>query len=90
MDAASLDLLKAILVAPDISGLLVVAAYRDHEVDEAHPFRVAIQAMHEAVTYLKTHGEPGPYAERMCSQDMLDTLIGAKQYEDYQERFMRD
>ncbi len=45
VDAASLDLLKALLVAPDISGLLVVAAYRDHEVDEAHPFRAAIQEL---------------------------------------------
>jgi carboxyvinyl-carboxyphosphonate phosphorylmutase len=54
------------------------------------PFRVAIQAMHEAVTYLKAHGEPGPYADRMCSTEMLDTLVYAEQYGDYRERFMRD
>ena len=56
----------------------------------AFPFQVAIQAMHEAVTYLKEHGEPGRYAERMCSSEMLDAIIRTEQYADYQERFMRD
>jgi carboxyvinyl-carboxyphosphonate phosphorylmutase len=54
------------------------------------PFRVAIQAMHEAVTYLKAHGEPGPYAGRMCSQEVLDALVYADQYDEFQGRFMRD
>jgi carboxyvinyl-carboxyphosphonate phosphorylmutase len=54
------------------------------------PFRVAIQAMHEAVTHLKAHGDPGPYAERMCSAAMLDTLVHAEQYKAYQGRFMQD
>jgi carboxyvinyl-carboxyphosphonate phosphorylmutase len=54
------------------------------------PFRVAIQAMHEAVTYLKEHGEPGPYAERMCSAAMLEALVHADTYKGYQEQFMRE
>lgn len=54
------------------------------------PFRVAIQAMHEAVTYLKAHGEPGPYAERMCSAAMLEALVHTETYKGYQERFMRE
>ncbi len=54
------------------------------------PFRVAIQAMHEAVTYLKAHGEPGPFAERMCSAEMLDAIVQAETYESHQARFMRD
>jgi carboxyvinyl-carboxyphosphonate phosphorylmutase len=54
------------------------------------PLRVAIQAMHEAVTYLKIHGDPGPYTERMCSKEMLDTLVRADRYTEFQRRFMRD
>lgn len=36
-DVASLKLLEALLVDPDARHLLVVGAYRDHEVDAAHP-----------------------------------------------------
>ena len=54
------------------------------------PFRVAIQAMHEAVTYLKAHGEPGPYADRACSTEMFNTLVRAGDYKDYLGRFMRE
>ena len=56
----------------------------------AFPFRVAIQAMHDAVTYIKENGEPGPYVERMCSSAMLEAIVRTEQYADYQERFMRD
>jgi len=54
------------------------------------PFRVAIQAMHDAVVYLKTHGEPGPYAEKACSPRMLEKIVRAEQYADYRQRFMRE
>ena len=52
------------------------------------PFRVAIQAMHDAVVYLKTHGEPGPYAEKACSPQTLKKIVRAEQYTDYRQRFM--
>ena len=54
------------------------------------PFRVAIQAMHEAVVYLKEHGEPGPYAERMCSPQLLETIVRTDQFAGYWDRFMSD
>lgn len=54
------------------------------------PFQVAVQAMHEVMTYLKTHGEPGPFAEKTCSADMLKKILRAEQYEDYRQRFMLD
>jgi len=54
------------------------------------PFRVAIQAMHDAVMYLKAHGEPGPFAEKACSSDMLNKIVQTEQFEDYRQRFMRD
>lgn len=54
------------------------------------PFRVAIQAMHDAVVYMKEHGEPGPYAERMCSPQLLETIVRTDQFAGYWDRFMRD
>ncbi len=37
LDAATLDLLENILTQPDIRHLLLIGAYRDNEVDAAHP-----------------------------------------------------
>ena len=54
------------------------------------PFRVASQAMHEAVAYMKEHGEPGPYAERMCSPQLLETIVRTDQFAGYWDRFMSD
>ncbi len=36
IDGASLDLLKSLLLDPEVDGLLVVGAFRDNKVDEAH------------------------------------------------------
>ena len=52
------------------------------------PFRVAIQAMHDAVVYLKEHGDPGPFAERMCSTELFETIVRKEKYDGYWERFM--
>jgi carboxyvinyl-carboxyphosphonate phosphorylmutase len=54
------------------------------------PYRVGVQAMHEAIVYLKEHGEPGPYAKRMCSSEFLESIVRSDQYAGYWERFMRD
>ncbi len=54
------------------------------------PFRVAIQAMHETMIYLKAHGDPGPYTEKACSLDMLKKIVRSDQYEGYRQRFMMD
>ena len=37
-DAATLNLLKTLMISSDETSLLVIAAYRDNEVDEMHPF----------------------------------------------------
>ena len=42
-DSASLMLLKTIITDGELQHLLVVGAYRDHEVDEAHPFMTAVE-----------------------------------------------
>ena len=37
LDAATLDLLEDLLTQPDVRHLLLIGAYRDNEVDAAHP-----------------------------------------------------
>ena len=37
LDAATLDLLEDLLTQPDVRNLMLVGAYRDNEVDDAHP-----------------------------------------------------
>lgn len=44
-DGASLDLLEALLGDPESGHLLVVAAYRDHEVDVDHPFHRTLERL---------------------------------------------
>ncbi|GIX49789.1 MAG: oxaloacetate decarboxylase [Candidatus Tectimicrobiota bacterium] len=56
----------------------------------AVPFRVAVQAMHEALAYLKAHGEPGPFAARMAPAALLEEVVRAAQYAAYQQRFLQD
>jgi protein kinase len=41
-DSASLELLKVLLTSETISHLLLLGAYRDNEVDQTHPFMVAV------------------------------------------------
>jgi predicted ATPase/transcriptional regulator with GAF, ATPase, and Fis domain len=45
MDAASLDLLRALAVSGDIHHLLFVCAYRDHDVSASHPLTRAIASI---------------------------------------------
>lgn len=53
VDAASLALLRQILLAPDQGHLLVIGAYRDNEVTPTHPLMVAIEEIRR-----KTAGDP--------------------------------
>jgi PAS domain S-box-containing protein len=48
LDAATLDLLEDLLVQEDLAHLLVVGAYRDNEVDPAHPLMRRLSAIREA------------------------------------------
>lgn len=54
------------------------------------PFGAAIQAMYDALTHLKTHGEPGPPNSHTCSTALLDKILRAEQHAAYLERFMND
>jgi predicted ATPase/class 3 adenylate cyclase len=47
-DQATLDLLRFVLSAPDIGGLLVIGAWRDNEVGALHPLALMLNELREA------------------------------------------
>ena len=48
LDAATLDLLEDLVTHPEVRHLLLVGAYRDHEVGPAHPLLRTVEAIREA------------------------------------------
>jgi PAS domain S-box-containing protein len=48
LDAATLDFLENLLIQQDLTHLLVIGAYRDDEVDAAHPLMRKLSAVREA------------------------------------------
>ncbi len=48
VDAATLALLEHLMTHPDVCHLLLVGAYRDNEVDAAHPLRQRLEAIRQA------------------------------------------
>jgi PAS domain S-box-containing protein len=48
LDAATLDLLADLLSQPDLRYLMVIGAYRDNEVDAAHPLSARLEAIRSA------------------------------------------
>src|SRR6202043_2465078 len=48
LDAATLDLLEDLLSQPDVQHLMLIGAYRDNEVDSAHPLMRKIEAIRKA------------------------------------------
>jgi PAS domain S-box-containing protein len=50
LDAATLDLLEDLLTRPEVQHLLLIGAYRDSEVDSAHPLMSRLEAIRQAGT----------------------------------------
>jgi PAS domain S-box-containing protein len=48
LDTATLDLLEDLLTQPDVRHLLLIGAYRDNEVDSAHPLMRKLDAIRQA------------------------------------------
>src|SRR6266403_301361 len=48
LDAATLDLLGDLLTLPDVRHLMLVGAYRDNEVNSAHPLMLKLEAIRQA------------------------------------------
>jgi PAS domain S-box-containing protein len=72
-DAASLGLLQTLGTATDLQHLLLVGAYRDHEVDAAHPLRLLLDDMHESGAVVHHISLP-PLTVAHVTQWLSDTL----------------
>ena len=48
LDAATIDLLEDLLTRPDVRHLMLIGAYRDNEVDSAHPLMRKLDAIRRA------------------------------------------
>ena len=48
LDAATLDLLEDLLTRPDVQHLMLIGAYRDNEVNSAHPLMRKLDAIRQA------------------------------------------
>jgi PAS domain S-box-containing protein len=48
LDAATLDLVEDLLTQPDLRHLILIGAYRNHEVDAAHPLTRKLEAIRQA------------------------------------------
>lgn len=53
-DSASLNLFKLVLRDPELKSLLLIGAYRDNEVDAAHPFRLALEELRQEQLAIQT------------------------------------
>src|SRR5712664_3025028 len=53
LDAATLDLMEDLLTQPDVKHLMLIGAYRDNEVDPAHPLMRKLGAMRQAEASLQ-------------------------------------
>jgi predicted ATPase len=79
VDAATLELLHALVTTPDIRHLLLIGAYRDNEVDAAHLLTWAVER-------LQTSGAPvsrlwlAPLAVPDLTRLLCDTLRGDPGY----------
>ncbi|MDM8568015.1 AAA family ATPase [Thiotrichales bacterium HSG1] len=54
VDSASLSLLKNIMLDDEIQNLLIIGAYRDNEVDNTHPFIMAVSELQKANVIINT------------------------------------
>ena len=53
LDTATLDLLEDLLIRPDVKYLMLIGAYRDNEVDSAHPLIRKLEAIRQAGAIVK-------------------------------------
>jgi predicted ATPase/transcriptional regulator with GAF, ATPase, and Fis domain len=75
-DSATLDLLEPLLASPEIAHLLVIGAYRDNEVDAAHPLARTLADLEGAGVRLR-RVLLGPLTLPDLARFLGDTLRGA-------------
>ncbi|WP_437679175.1 AAA family ATPase [Sorangium sp. So ce131] len=72
-DGSSLRLLQHALTAADVRHVLVIGAYRDHEIDAAHPLRLALRELRQSGVE-KREIALGPLESSHVAQLLGDTL----------------
>jgi PAS domain S-box-containing protein len=73
LDAATLDMLAELLTQADVQQLLVIGAYRDNEVDSAHPLMRKLDAIRKAGTFVQEMSL-APLAREDLGRLIADTL----------------
>jgi serine/threonine protein kinase len=73
LDAATLDLIEDLLTRPDVQHLMVIGAYRDNEVDSAHPLMRKLAAIRQAGARVQDI-VLAPLAREDLEQFLADTL----------------
>jgi len=73
LDAATLDLLEDLLTLPDMRHLMLIGAYRDNEVNSAHPLMRKLEAIRRAGAILR-HIVLAPLAGIDLRSLIADTL----------------
>jgi PAS domain S-box-containing protein len=85
LDSATLDLLEDLLTQPDVRHLMLVGAYRDNEVNSAHPLIRKVEAIrkagavvHEIILAPLTRGDLGRLIgdSLHCEPDRVTALAG--------------
>ena len=78
-DAATLDLLEDVLVQSDVRHLMLVGAYRDNEVNAAHPLTRKLEAIRKFGSMVQTI-VLAPLAREDLEQLLADSLHCTPQY----------
>ena len=73
LDAATLDLLADLLTQAEVQRLLVIGAYRDNEVDSAHPLMRKLDAIRKAGAFVQEISL-APLSQADLGQLIADTL----------------
>jgi PAS domain S-box-containing protein len=73
LDAATLDMLADLLTQADVQQLLVIGAYRDNEVDSAHPLMRKLDAIRKAGAFVQEISL-APLAREDLGRLIADTL----------------
>jgi hypothetical protein len=76
LDAATLDLLGDLLTRPDVQHLMLICAFRDNEVDAAHPLMRKLEAIRKAGARAGNHSRaarPRRFGTANCGFSMLQS-----------------
>ncbi len=90
VDSASLALLDTILTDEDSHHLLVIGAYRDNEVDDAHPLTAAVDALGAKAHVRVSRLQLGPMPHVSVTRLLQDTLHSEPEDVDRLQRLVFD